>query len=114
MGWSSGRRSGAARGSLRPTPLREAGLGRGSGGAAPLLKLENHQPTGSFKVRGAFSKLLSLDAGERARGVVAASTGNHGAATAFAARALGIEVEVVVPETTPPTAPRRSNASARG
>ena len=53
-------------------------------------------------MRGAFSKLLSLDADERVRGVVAASTGNHGAATAFAGRALGIEVEVVVPETTPP------------
>ena len=52
-------------------------------------------------MRGAFSKLLSLDADERVRGVVAASTGNHGAATAFAGRALGIEVEVVVPETTP-------------
>ncbi len=91
------------RGSLQPTPLREGpGLGRLAGSSAPLLKLENHQPTGSFKVRGAFSKLLSLGADERGRGVIAASTGNHGAATAFAGRALGIEVQVVVPETTPP------------
>lgn len=95
--------AGRLAGVLQPTPLREGlGLGRVAGESAPLLKLENHQPTGSFKVRGAFSKLLSLSDEERARGVVAASTGNHGAATAHAGRTLGVEVEVVVPETTPP------------
>ena len=102
--WAEAVDAAAARlsGSLQPTPLREGlGLSRLAGGSAPSLKLENHQPTGSFKVRGAFSKLLSLGSEERERGVVAASTGNHGAATAFAGRSLGIEVEVVVPETTP-------------
>lgn len=102
--WAEAVDAAAARlsGSLQPTPLRDGlGLGRLAGGSAPSLKLENHQPTGSFKVRGAFSKLLSLGSEERERGVVAASTGNHGAATAFAGRSLGIEVEVVVPETTP-------------
>ncbi|MGK6315497.1 hydroxyectoine utilization dehydratase EutB [Neorhizobium sp. DT-125] len=53
------------------------------------LKLEHHQTTGSFKLRGATNAVLSLSADERARGVVAASTGNHGRALAFAARAEG-------------------------
>ena len=52
-------------------------------GANVYFKLENLQHTGSFKVRGAMNKVLSLTPAERARGVVAASTGNHGAATAF-------------------------------
>ena len=49
------------------------------------LKLESAQPTGSFKLRGATNKLLSLGEAERARGVVAASTGNHGLAVSQAA-----------------------------
>jgi threonine dehydratase len=53
------------------------------------LKLEHHQTTGSFKLRGATNAILSLTREERARGVVAASTGNHGRALAFAARAEG-------------------------
>lgn len=63
-----------------------------------LLKLENLQPTGSFKLRGATSKLLSLTAAQKALGVVTASSGNHGAATAYAGKALGIKVLVFVPE----------------
>lgn len=62
------------------------------------LKLENLQHTGSFKLRGAFNKLLSLTPEQRGRGVVAASSGNHGAAVAWAADALGIRAEVFVPE----------------
>ena len=65
------------------------------------LKLENQMPTGSFKVRGAFHRLNVLAPEQREAGVVAASTGNHGAAVAFAARRLGIDARVVVPETTP-------------
>lgn len=53
------------------------------------LKLEHHQTTGSFKLRGATNAVLSLSPAERARGVVAASTGNHGRALAHAARAEG-------------------------
>ncbi|KAB1083720.1 threonine/serine dehydratase [Neorhizobium galegae] len=53
------------------------------------LKLEHHQATGSFKLRGATNAILSLTREERARGVVAASTGNHGRALAFAASAEG-------------------------
>jgi threonine dehydratase len=64
-------------------------------------KLENLQRTGSFKLRGAALRLDALDAGERARGVVAASAGNHGLGVALAGRALGVDVEVVVPATSP-------------
>ncbi|MEK6216931.1 MAG: threonine/serine dehydratase [Boseongicola sp.] len=60
------------------------------------FKLENTQLTGSFKVRGAFNTLLSLSVPEA--GVVAASGGNHGAAVAFAARALGHPATIFVPE----------------
>ncbi|MEL6903753.1 MAG: pyridoxal-phosphate dependent enzyme [Planctomycetota bacterium] len=84
---------------LDPTPLRPA-LGLDPTGGL-TLKLESFQPTGSFKVRGAFSRLTALDADRRASGVVAASTGNHGAAVAYAARRLGIEARVVVPVPTP-------------
>ena len=58
-------------------------------GAPVSLKLEHHQTTGSFKLRGATNALLSLTTAERACGVVAASTGNHGRALAHAAKAEG-------------------------
>ena len=67
-------------------------------GGDVYLKLENLQHTGSFKVRGAFSKLLTLPREQRSAGVVAASSGNHGAAVAFAASRLGTKCEVFVPE----------------
>ncbi len=67
-------------------------------GAEVLCKLENLQPTGSFKVRGATNKLLSLSEAERARGIVTASSGNHGAATAFGLGRLGSKGVVYVPE----------------
>ncbi|MDX1503145.1 MAG: pyridoxal-phosphate dependent enzyme, partial [Thermoanaerobaculia bacterium] len=66
-------------------------------GATVVLKAENLQHTGSFKVRGAFHRLLALGDAERRRGVVAASTGNHGAAVAYAAGRLGVAAEVFVP-----------------
>ncbi|MBI1765012.1 MAG: threonine/serine dehydratase [Acidobacteria bacterium] len=58
------------------------------------LKLEHLQHTGSFKLRGAANKLLSLSAEERARGVITASNGNHGIAVCYAARQLGVPVRV--------------------
>lgn len=61
------------------------------------LKAEHLQHAGSFKTRGATNKLLSLTPDEKARGVVAASTGNHGASVAWAGRTLGIPVRVFVP-----------------
>ncbi len=66
------------------------------------LKLENLQHTGSFKVRGALNKLLSLDSTGKAAGIVTASSGNHGAATAFALGKLSLRGEIFVPETASP------------
>jgi threonine dehydratase len=67
-----------------------------------FLKLENLQHTGSFKLRGAMNKLLSLNASERAKGIVTASTGNHGAAVAYGLKALGIKGLVCVPTNASP------------
>jgi threonine dehydratase len=67
------------------------------------MKLETLQTTGSFKIRGALNKLLSLSAEERARGVVAASTGNHGIAVAEAGATLTTPVAVFVPEVAAPS-----------
>jgi threonine dehydratase len=65
-----------------------------------LLKLENLQITGSFKIRGAFDRLLHLSAKEK-RGIITASAGNHGQAVAYAARKLNLPAKIVVPRTTP-------------
>ena len=71
-------------------------------GARVCLKAEPFQRGGSFKFRGAYNRLSLLDAGERARGVVAYSSGNHGGAVALAASLLGIHAVVVVPATGSP------------
>lgn len=85
------------------TPLVTAEvLGRRLG-VAVVLKLETHQPTGSFKLRGATAKLTLLSPEARAKGVVAASTGNHGLAVAHAGRALGARVRVHVPSSGEPS-----------
>jgi threonine dehydratase len=65
------------------------------------VKYELFQKTGSFKVRGAFNKALSLSQEERNRGVIAVSGGNHGQAVAYAARMLGLKARVLMPEGTP-------------
>ena len=67
------------------------------GGISVLCKHENHQPTNAFKVRNAVSALAALDEEKRARGVIAATRGNHGAGLAWAARRFGIACVVVVP-----------------
>jgi threo-3-hydroxy-L-aspartate ammonia-lyase len=66
------------------------------------LKAENLHPIGAFKIRGAFNALLGLSAEERARGIVAHSSGNHAQAVAYAARALGIKAVVVMPDNVSP------------
>ena len=71
-------------------------------GANVYFKCENLQHTGSFKARGAVNKVLSLTKAERARGVVTASTGNHGAAVAYALRAVGAHGIVFVPDSADP------------
>ena len=70
-------------------------------GGQVLLKCENLQRTGSFKIRGAYLRLSRLSAEERARGVVAASAGNHAQGVALAAQLLGIKVTVFMPEGAP-------------
>ena len=66
-----------------------------------LLKAENLQRTGAFKIRGAYNTIAQLSGEERGRGVVTASAGNHGQAVAWAAREAGIPATIVVPEAAP-------------
>jgi threonine dehydratase len=70
-------------------------------GCELFLKTENLQITGSFKVRGAYFKMSSLSAAERARGVVACSAGNHAQGVALAARSFGIRATIFLPATAP-------------
>lgn len=80
------------------TPLLASPTLSEQSGVAVLLKAENLQVTGSFKVRGAANKILALTEEERARGVVTCSSGNHGRAVAYVAELLGISATVCVPE----------------
>ncbi len=70
-------------------------------GAKVWLKLENLQMTGSFKERGAANKLLKMSATDRAKGVIAASAGNHAQGVAYHAQRLGAPATIVMPEATP-------------
>jgi threonine dehydratase len=70
-------------------------------GVQVSLKLEHHQATGSFKVRGAFNAMLQLTEAERSRGVVTVSTGNHGRALSYAARALGSRATICMSRLVP-------------
>jgi threonine dehydratase len=70
-------------------------------GVPVFLKLENLQPTGAFKLRGAWTAIRRLPVEERRRGVITYSSGNHGQAVAYAARRLGVRAVVVMPETAP-------------
>ena len=87
-------------GHARVTPVMRLGTGAFGCEADISLKLECLQHAGSFKTRGAFNNLLSLDV--PAAGVAAASGGNHGAAVAYAARARGMKATIFVPEISPP------------
>lgn len=103
-------------GIIRETPLEYSAFFSDLTGARVWLKLENLQRTGSFKLRGACNKLLSLDDAGRAAGCVAASSGNHGAAVAYAMQRMGINGIVFVPETASPAkvdAIRRAGADVR-
>lgn len=84
------------------TPLRPALAASATNEAKVFLKLENWQPTGSFKVRGAVNFLSQLSANELQNGLVTASAGNHALAVSYAAKQLGItNVSVFVPRTAP-------------
>jgi threonine dehydratase len=86
----------AVRTPLQPAPALSLALGNHI-----LLKREDLQPTFSFKIRGAYNKLVQLSREQQARGVVTASAGNHAQGVALAARELGIEATIVMPATTP-------------
>lgn len=82
--------------SLEPAPLLSARIGQ-----CVLLKREDQQPVFSFKLRGAYNCMVQLDAEQRARGVIAASAGNHAQGVALAAAKLGIRATIVMPVTAP-------------
>src|SRR5919109_764598 len=97
---------------LTPTPLRRYPLLDEvmGGGTSLLIKHENHQPTGSFKARNGLSFMTGLTARERERGVVGASTGNHGQGIAYAASLLEVRATICVPVGNNP----EKNAAMRG
>jgi threonine dehydratase len=88
-------------GQVLRTPMLPAPRLSALTGASVFVKYENLQVTHSFKERGAFNKLASLTADERARGVIAMSAGNHAQAVAYHAARLGIAATIVMPVTTP-------------
>ena len=86
----------AVRTPLQPAPALSAALGN-----QVLLKREDLQPTFSFKIRGAYNKLVQLSDEQKRHGVITASAGNHAQGVALAARELGIKATIVMPSTTP-------------
>ena len=83
---------------IRKTPFERSAMISDLIGADVWLKMENQQHTGSFKFRGAINKMLSLSESERESGIYAASTGNHGAAVAYACQLLKVPCIIYVPE----------------
>ena len=88
-------------GVVRPTPLEYSRALSAKVGADVYLKCENLQRAGSFKIRGAYTRMARLSAEEKARGVVAASAGNHAQGVALAAQLLGIRSKVYMPHGAP-------------
>jgi len=88
-------------GIVRRTPLLAGTPLDDSTGARLLFKVEALQRTGSFKIRGAYNRLVQLDAARRRSGVVAFSSGNHAQGVAAAARMLGIPATIVMPSNAP-------------
>jgi threonine dehydratase len=88
-------------GVARVTPVYSSETLSRLSGRTVLLKAENLQRTGAFKIRGAYNTIAQLSAEERSRGVVTASAGNHGQAVAWAAREAGIAATIFVPEAAP-------------
>ncbi|WP_083236490.1 threonine ammonia-lyase, biosynthetic [Pseudomonas sp. S3E12] len=83
------------------TPLQAAPALSAMLGNQVLLKREDLQPTFSFKIRGAYNKLVQLTGAQKARGVVTASAGNHAQGVALAAKTLGLQARIVMPCSTP-------------
>ena len=83
---------------LKPTPLYRYPALDTLTGARVQVKHENHQPVGAFKVRGGVNLVSQLSEDERRRGVIAASTGNHGQSVAYAAEEFGVRAVICMPE----------------
>jgi threonine dehydratase len=83
---------------LSPTPLYRYPALDALAGAELWVKHENHQPVGAFKVRGGLNLVSQLTDDERQRGVITASTGNHGQSVAYAANIFGVRAIICVPE----------------
>jgi threonine dehydratase len=105
-------RAAAARlhGVAHRTPLATSHTLDARSGATVYLKCENLQRMGAFKFRGAYNRIVQLDAAERRRGVVAFSSGNHAQGVALAARLLGVPATIVMPS----DAPESKAAATRG
>jgi threonine dehydratase len=88
-------------GRVARTPLVSSATLSARLGAKVYLKLELFQKTGSFKVRGAFNKVLSIPEEQRGRGLVAVSGGNHAQAVAYVGRQLGLPAVILMPQATP-------------
>lgn len=86
---------------VRKTPLMIPSALSKFAGSTIYLKLENMQPTGAFKIRGASNMMLSLSKEESERGVITVSSGNHGRAVAYVASLLGIKATICLPTTVP-------------
>jgi threonine dehydratase len=88
---------------LKPTPLHYYPLLSELVGAEVYVKHENVQPIGAFKVRGGINLIASLSAEEKARGVITASTGNHGQSIAYASKLFGVKAIIGVPDNCNPS-----------
>ena len=93
----------ALRGAVKQTPLSRSRTFSEMAGCRLHLKLENLQATGSFKIRGAYNRIRLLTDGEKSRGVVCASAGNHAQGVACSARAMWVKSTVFMPVFTPPS-----------
>src|ERR1700728_712669 len=89
-------------GHIVTTPLLESPLLQKELGFRLLIKAENVQYTGSFKVRGAFNQVAQLMDEEKKKGVIAISSGNHAQAVAYAASVFGVKATIVMPQDAPP------------
>ena len=98
---------------VRTPLLAFPGAAAAAGPPALLIKPESLQPTGAFKLRGAYNAIAALAADSRPPGVVAHSSGNHGFAVGYAAALLGVPAAIVVPDTAPPVKTDLIKASAR-
>ena len=82
---------------LPPTPMHRYPAIDDLLGTATYIKHENYQPVGAFKIRGGINLIAQLSDEEKGRGVIAASTGNHGQSVSYAARLFGVKARIVVP-----------------